>query len=407
MTSSQDHHILLILSWYPIQEDSLEGIFFFEQALILKKAGMRIGIIYPEIRPLKEISYHLLKSNYFQYTFAQEAGMPTHRLHGWNLFPGFLKGTMKLWTSCARALFKRYVQKEGMPSIIHAQSVIWAGVAAAEISHMTGIPYLIQEHRDLFLQPALFKNILSPHWSKNLMKKSLGKASAIVSVSNMLKKEMEKYLYPSLKAVEVVPNFIDIEGFGIPQRPSSDKPFVFLTLAVLVAKKNINLLLRAFKHVQSQEPASQLLIGGDGVERANLERLCQQLDLNSHVQFLGRVSRDQLEKVFARAHAFVLPSQYESFGVVFIEALAMGLPVIGTVCGGPEDIITPEVGILLPKIDEASLVQAMLDLKACYSRYDPLTLKDYAQKKFGGKALTKKWIDLYNTIGASSGDEKS
>jgi glycosyltransferase involved in cell wall biosynthesis len=396
LSLSKSPHVLLIPSWYPTEEEPLGGIFFSEQAHMIKKAGIRTGVIYPEIRPIKEFSWSLFKKNYFQSSHKYESDLSTYRSHGWNLFPGFLKGTMKLWVSQAQRLFKSYVKKEGLPTIIHAQSAIWAGVAAAEISRQSGIPYIIQEHRDLFLHPTLFKNIPERHWSENLIERVLENASEVIAVSQALKKGLEKYLSPSSKIVQVLPNFIDVEGFKLTPRPSLNQPFVFLTLAGLNANKNIDLLLRAFKHFHQKEPNSRLLIGGDGKEMRNLKKLCEELELTTPVQFLGWVPRHELDELFSRAHAFVLPSQYETFGVVFIEALAMGLPVIGTACGGPEDIITPEVGILLKQIDEMLLFQAMIELKASYKRYNPLNLKNYALRNFGREAVTKKWLDLYN-----------
>jgi glycosyltransferase involved in cell wall biosynthesis len=388
----QHPHILVIPSWYPIQEEPLAGIFFFEQAHMMRSAGLTVGVVYPEIRPFKQLSWPLLRSNRFQWSETMEQGTPTYRVHGWNLYPGFLKGTMKLWVHHAWSLFKRYVQKWGRPDLIHAQSAIWGGVAAAEISRLTGIPFLIQEHCDIFLQPYLFEKRSQQRWARHLVQSTFAQASALIAVSRALEKGMQNYYQGK---IHVLPNFIDVERLGNPQRPSLSKPFVFLTLAHLVKNKNIDLLLQAFSLFHQREPESKLLIAGDGVEVERLKKLCQTLDLNAHVEFLGGIPRPQLQEVFARAHAFILPSQRETFGVVFIEALALGLPVIGTACGGPEDIITPDVGILIKKIDKEDVAQAMLRLKFDYSRYDPLHLKTYAQERFGKQETIEKWIHLY------------
>ena len=271
----------------------MAGTFFFEQAQMLKKAGVQIGVIYPEIRPLRGFSWPLAKSNHFHVSYANEAGLPTYRLHGWNFCPGFLKGTMKLWVFCALRLFRRYIREQGMPTLIHAQSAIWAGAAASKISQMRQIPYLIQEHRDLFLHPTLFEGVSANHWSKNFTKIILEKASEVIAVSRALKTGMEKYVSPSQKNIQVLPNFIDIEALENRPRPSHTAPFTFLTLAGLVPSKNIDLLLRAFKQYRQRVPNSQLLIGGDGKEKEKLKEICRALNLDACVQFLGYVPRHE------------------------------------------------------------------------------------------------------------------
>ena len=125
-------HLLILPSFYPTRECPLDGIFFKEQARMLKAAGIKVGILYPEIRPLKQIKLRDVLRNRFQTSFSVEEGMPTGRLHGWNLFPGYLKGTMQQWSASAHHLYNDYVRKQGKPDLIHAHSALWQGSQRAK-----------------------------------------------------------------------------------------------------------------------------------------------------------------------------------------------------------------------------------------------------------------------------------
>lgn len=384
-------HLLILPSFYPTLETPLDGIFFKEQALMLKERGIKIGVIYPEIRPLKQFCPRLGLENRFQISYRLEQGLPTCRLHGWNLSPACLRGTMHVWCYAASRLFNHYVQQQGSPDLIHAHSSIWAGIAAARISEKTQIPFLLTEHRDQFLHATQ----LSKKWLRQKIGKTFAASSKNLAVSSSLQKSLLSFLSPSPTQVTLLPNFIDQDFFiSHTERPSL--PFTFLTVAHLVKSKNIQCLLHAFQLLLQKDSQVKLQIVGDGPEKKYLQRLAEQLQITAHLEFLGEQPRLTLKEIYAKAHAFALPSLYETFGVVFIEALAMGLPVIGTRCGGPEDIITPEVGMLLEKNDAQQLAQAMLQIKENYAAYNPKKLRAYAATNFGKQIITDKLIEIYS-----------
>lgn len=91
-----------------------------------------------------------------------------------------------------------------------------------------------------------------------------------------------------------------------------------------------------FARVLEQYPDLLLEIGGDGPEKTKLEELVTKLGINKNIKFLGQLTRDEVKnKMNEESSAFVLSSEYETFGVVVVEALALGKPVIATKCGGP------------------------------------------------------------------------
>jgi glycosyltransferase involved in cell wall biosynthesis len=91
----------------------------------------------------------------------------------------------------------------------------------------------------------------------------------------------------------------------------------------------------------------------------------------------------------------VAPSRSETFGSVLIEALACGIPVVSTRCGGPEDFVTDEVGRLVPKEDETALAEAIAETLDQRHRYDPLRLRQYALDNFTWERVARRNVEIY------------
>jgi glycosyltransferase involved in cell wall biosynthesis len=136
---------------------------------------------------------------------------------------------------------------------------------------------------------------------------------------------------------------------------------VILTARRLVRKNGIHHLLRAMRIVCSKEKC-QLIIIGEGEERASLERLTHELHIQDHVHFLGMIPHEQLPPYLALGDIAVVPSLVEASSIFMLEAMAMAKPVIATNAGGLPEILTPSAGILVEPMDEIGLADAILEL---------------------------------------------
>jgi len=103
-----------------------------------------------------------------------------------------------------------------------------------------------------------------------------------------------------------------------------------------------------------------------------------------------------------RADVFVFPSHFETFGVVIIEAMACGLPVIAMASGGPEEILTPRTGRLVAPDDRAALVTAMLDLSSAEQALDSAEIQDHARRNWGPEAFCRSLRAVYSSAIGSS-----
>jgi glycosyltransferase involved in cell wall biosynthesis len=163
---------------------------------------------------------------------------------------------------------------------------------------------------------------------------------------------------PKLRTV-VYP--VDIERFQ-PGAAPADPPYILLTARIRDPRKNVNLLLRSFARVRTSFQRVRLIIAGDEPS-LDTEHLAAELGLGEAVRFVGHVSPDELSRLYQQATLFVFPSRQEGLGISVLEAMACGLPVVCTRCGGPEGLILDNVtGRLTPNGDEAALANAIIDL---------------------------------------------
>ena len=142
----------------------------------------------------------------------------------------------------------------------------------------------------------------------------------------------------------------------------------------------------------------QLKIIGDGNLRKMLQQMTKQLGIEDKVTFTGRISRKQVISTLQESKVFVLPSDFETFGVVYIEAMACGLPVIGTKNGGAQEIITENCGKLIERDDLNELSEAMENIYNNYNSYDRKNISEYCRTHFGEKQIYNKLLDVYKEL---------
>ena len=142
----------------------------------------------------------------------------------------------------------------------------------------------------------------------------------------------------------------------------------------------------------------KLVIGGDGSQKEWLKGIAKENGVEPQVLFTGALSREEVASWMNKCDVFVLPSRYETFGVVYIEALASGKPVIATFNGGAEDIINEEVGVLVEIDNVNKLAQAMEKVRENYNKYNPESLRNYCTEKFSANVIIKKIINVYKKV---------
>lgn len=378
-------HVMFIPSWYDNNRNKVHGSFFREQATKLQENGVKVTVAYNEIWPLTLIGKVKEKSGL---SFNVEKGLRTYRYKNYNFIPKHPL-MFNIFDKRMEKLYKEVVKKEGKVDVIHAQSSLWGGISAAYIAKKYNIPLIITEHssvkRGKYVRESYYKRIVNSYKS----------ADAIIAVGNGLKKEIEELT--NRKDIKVIGNLVDLSLFDIRGIKRESDEFIFFSVAFLEGEKGLDTLIKAFS-MRFKNENVRLVIGGDGSQREWLEGIAKSESVEKQVTFTGALSREEVASWMNKCHAFVLPSRYETFGVVYIEALASGKPVIGTFNGGAEDIVTKDVGVLVEIDNIKDLSNAMDHIRKNNKEYEADKLRKYCTEKFSENVIVKKIINVYEEV---------
>ncbi|NPA92556.1 MAG: glycosyltransferase family 4 protein [Chloroflexi bacterium] len=181
------------------------------------------------------------------------------------------------------------------------------------------------------------------------------RAAAVVANSEGLR-ELALKFEPSVP-IHVIPNGVDPQRFAPPPTRAWDPPRL-LFVGRVVYQKGLDVLLKALAQLSADIPW-QLTIVGDGPYHAKLEALAQALGIQHRITFAGWQPPKRIPEYYHQANVFVFPSRDEGMPNAVLEAMASGLPIVATRIAGNEELVTPDVGILVPKEDEAALKDAL------------------------------------------------
>lgn len=278
---------------------------------------------------------------------AHVQGVPVHRID-----VPLAPGAGFAFTPGLGAALTRVIQAEGF-DVVHAHASVvsplaYAGVAAGV---RAALPTVLTFHSMLHQSSLLLgasDAVLG--WSRQVM---------LSAVSSVVAAQAVRWMPAA--SVGVLPNAIDTAFWrrGLYRPPGA--PIHFVSAMRMSRKKRPLRLIRAFADTVrflAGTPPVRLTIAGDGPDRAEAGRLAAELGVGALVQLPGHMSREELRALYETAHAFVLPSERESFGIAALEARAVGVPVIAMLASGARDFIAPGVNGLLAR-NEAELSRFM------------------------------------------------
>lgn len=276
--------------------------------------------------------------------------------------------------------------KEWNPDILHANFATPDGIAAAYVSRQTGIPLVITEHqaklRDFLKKPFIGKQMLYAYQ----------KAARVICVSSFSEGIINEFTNRPSNIV-VIPNGVDFSRFSLKENRPAPQRAIYV--GYLVKHKGVHILLQAIARLKQRGINIDLGIVGDGIERNSLEAMCESLRIDNHVKFHGEKKADEVASLMSQHDFMIHPSFIESFGIVMVEALAAGLPVLSTYNGGAEDIISEEVGILVKPNDVDALTEGIMLILSKWNQYNAESLRKYAFSKFSLDSVANRTVSLY------------
>ena len=379
--SIKRRRILVVPSEYPDTADPREfnGNWAEEQVRAVA-AYHDVAVVYPlmtsdERGRIEECDFHGVRTVTVHYRHVRKTWITPHVAATW------------------RGL--RYVRPQMQPDCIHAHGLYPAGFAATLIGRTLRIPVVVTEHwGQLDVRVAEGGRLI-----RTILKFTLRNATRTVAVSQFLAEEISR-LEPQSK-VAVVPNVIAPNFFeGDPLRRSRTAPGEYELLfvgSIRDNRKGLEETLRALRvqlDSQSAQPC-RLTIIGEGRKREWFEQLSRSLGLQDRCRFLGNRSREEVAEAMRDCDVFVMPSKYETFGVVYAEAMACGKPVIACLGGPAEEVVPPWAGVLVPPGDHMALAQAIQQVVGGLDAYDARRISDHAREKFGPESIATAISHVY------------
>ncbi len=231
---------------------------------------------------------------------------------------------------------------------------------------------------------------------------SMEESDVLTAVSNNLKEETYKN-FTIDKPIEVIYNFVDVKRFH--QKPidafkkliAPDGEKIVVHASNFRKVKRVGDVIKTFK-LLSKEVSAKLLLIGDGPERPHIEEMARECDVMNNIKFLGK--QEQMESLLPIADLFMLPSEYESFGLAALEAMAAEVPVISTNAGGlPEININGYCGFMSNVGDVDDMAKNAITILKDDAVHETYKKNALAQaKKFDIGNIVPQYEELYKSL---------
>ena len=232
----------------------------------------------------------------------------------------------------------RRARRAPRPDVVYAHFLVPAGLIAVLARRA---PVVLTAHgRDV-------RNVGAIPGIRPATRFAVGRAAAVIAVSDYLRRELEAKVPEARGKTEVVDSGVDLERFQLLPAPG-DTP-AYVCIGSLTERKNVVRLARAFRRLEGN---ATLTFVGDGPLRSRLEGL-------ERVRIVGRVTHDEIPRHLGAATVLAQPSLLEPFGQSLLEAMACGRSVVATRIGGPPEFVPPEAGVVVDPLDEEAIADAL------------------------------------------------
>lgn len=375
-------YVLVIGRAFPSEKTGMMGIFEFEQAVALKKHGLKTVYAFCDTRSVK----YLRKYNYVNFI---SNDVPVYGYH----FP--IGGVpQKLFDSLkgkySIRILNKIIKEHGTPDIIHIHfpllnlnQKIWDYLKGL------GKPIVVTEH----WTKVQTKEIES--YRVKLLKKIVNQANSFICVGYPLKKSVLE-LTGTNREINVVPNMVKPDFYYEEQKKPKDT-FDFITVGRLVEVKRFGFTIEGFTKAFRDNSKVRLHVVGNGPLYNELKHQISQLNMQERIKMYGFLSREKTADLVRKSDVLVSASVLETFGVPFIEAMSCGKPVIG-IANGPIDIyINQKNGVLFKQDSMESFISSLKKVYHNRKEYDEKYISEQAKENFSEKAVVTQLCNIYRS----------
>jgi glycosyltransferase involved in cell wall biosynthesis len=370
--------ILLLTHSYPDARIKWRGLFIQDQALALS-AKHEIIVVYFKVD-------YTRFAPFLKYSFVkkQNGKITEYELTTGESLP--VINQLKYFNDTYRFIRKEILSKKKI-DIIHSHLSYPAGFLGTIIQKREKIPCVLTEH-------SWIKKYFRSRIHKLCVLYTLKHCACVVAVSHALKDDINLYCK---RQVQVIPNVIEMKKFSLSDALKKDNK---LNIGILGGmgnyRKGLDILIKAVSLLKDMELTVH--IGGDGKYLNTFKEMAKELDVAGKCIFYGEIKPESIQDFYSKLDFYVLPSRDETFGVVVVEAMACGLPVLATKCGGPEEIITKETGVLIDKENPQELARAIRSVAANLGSYNRKAIRNYVLEKYSPELFVESISEVYQEL---------
>lgn len=382
--------ILFIPRGWPSKQHPQWGIFERDQAIALSKLGHKVYYLILDLRPQTGFRK-------FGITREVEDGVVKYIYYAGTCWVEPLKKfSLNLQFKVIEALFfrlvKHVIKKEGEPDIVYGHYLRYCGRALA-VKRRFGIPAVGIEH----WSEMGYDNI------REDLKQQAAKIYPFLDRQLVVSEALKKNILKNIGVETTVVSDIYGKEFCYKEQVKKDDIIRFVLTGDLIPRKRFDLVLEALDDCVSLPKNALFTIIGDGPEREKLDGLIEKYHLGDIVHMVGRKNREYIVNAMQESDAFILSSFSETFGVAPIEALACGVPVIATDCGGPRSYMNDFNGLLIPINNVKAMSEAIAYMAKHYMEYDRKRIAEDCKGRFSSEAIGKQLESIFEDVIKQSG----
>jgi glycosyltransferase involved in cell wall biosynthesis len=296
------------------------------------------------------------------------------------------------------------------PAIIHSQHPVWMGDLAASFARELGLPLIFTFHTQYEQYARHYSPIagkLAGHFTEERVRRYLQQCRHIIAPTESIR-TMLASKFGFREQVSVIPTPVDLDRFrdaaagDLRARLGLENREVLLYVGRIAREKGLDLLLRAFAQVHARRPQTRLLLVGSGPYQDGAEHLRDKLGLDAAVIFVGAVPYAEIAPYYAAADLFVFSSTTETQGLVLLESLAAGTPVVAVSAPGAADALKDGGGHLTEATDD-DFAQGIVRVLEDEGQLSKLRQEAPAvAERYSIDATTRLMIEVYEKVLAKS-----
>jgi glycosyltransferase involved in cell wall biosynthesis len=299
------------------------------------------------------------------------------------------------------------------PDVIHVHTEFFLGRMAISYAKKRDIPLVMTAHtnwEELVNEYLYFiPKKIGQRYCRHMLQKVFNKADALIAPTHLMQNVLNRYFIRT--AIQVIPTGIDPKVFGlIDDQTLLSKQSIALTKKIkdhqvllyvgrLGKEKNIKFLIDAFYRILPNNPDSKLILVGDGPARAELEEYAKRLKITENVIFTGFIERESLAEYYAMARVFIFASKVESQGLVILESMTCGIPVVAIGEMGTKELMGGDNGGFMVQDNLDEFVEKVEMLLTDHHLHESKSAEALVEaKKWQIDMMSLKVLELYESL---------